>query len=78
MIVKIGIVTHRHGIDVFAGHTDKGLNKQLADYCREWWGELGVDHRPPRDDSETIEVYFRIMENNGAENLERRDLVVEE
>jgi hypothetical protein len=64
-------VTHKHGDTLYLDRTEHGLRDQLADYCREWWKEVGGRRGVPEtpeglDDQETIDTYF---EDNDRETL---------
>ncbi len=37
MLVYIGIVEHRHGVNVYLSRTQEGMISKVADFCREWW-----------------------------------------
>jgi hypothetical protein len=61
MKIFVATVSHRHGINAYAAKTRAGIQKQLADYCREWWDEAGLD--PVAEgtaDSDIIDAYFEI------------------
>jgi hypothetical protein len=59
MIIYTAVIYHRHGLNHYGDVSEDGLRSQLADYCREWWGETAIiDHDPPADDADVIEEYF--------------------
>jgi hypothetical protein len=55
----VGIVEHRHGINLHVAHDRLALDRDLASFCREWWPEIS-DPRDPAmiDDQTVIERYF--------------------
>ena len=56
--IQVAVTHHRHGEDVYLDWTKRGLDKQVADYCREWWGEWDFDEKMPRSNKAVIEAYF--------------------
>jgi hypothetical protein len=42
MHVWVGSVQTKHDTAFFAGATAAALERQIADYARDWWMELGV------------------------------------
>lgn len=58
----IAIVSHRHGRNVYAARTKRGLNRQLYEYVKESWSEIthieGVPAEPPRKHLSAITMYF--------------------
>ena len=76
--VHIAVVSHRHGMNVYAATTKYRLEKQVADYCRDWWIQvLGKDKKIPNKDSEVIDVYFEEACNHSyhGEHLEVVDKI---
>lgn len=63
MLMKVYLtkVSHKHGTDVFCAATSEGREKQIADYCREWWDDLDWgDLIPewPTPDAYVIKAYW--------------------
>ena len=56
-IVHVGRISHRHGDNFYVSRTEEDLKKQIAEYCRDWWGEFCTDECPA-DDQEAIDTYF--------------------
>jgi len=56
--VYVATISHRHGDNVYVSRTEEGLNKQVANFCREWWHEIDDAVTIPKDDNEVIELYF--------------------
>lgn len=61
--IHIGTITHRHGEDVRVSLTADGLDHEIAQYCRENWGDItdakGVPGNPiGMTDSHIVSVYF--------------------
>jgi len=63
-------ISHRHGTNFYVARTQKGLDKKVADYCREWWAEQVGEEPVPETDSEVTERYFGVANNNGTEFLD--------
>jgi hypothetical protein len=61
--IQVCRVSHRHGTDVYLDWTKRGLDKQVADYAREWWGEWDFDEKMPRSNKAVIEAYFDSEKN---------------
>ena len=58
--VHIAVVSHRHGMNVYAATTKERLEKQVADYCRNSWDDfVEEDQEPPKKDADVIDVYFK-------------------
>jgi len=69
------IVNHKHGINWYASLTEEGLEKELADYCRESWDDWGDDILPtiPKKDDEVISAYFEGLAESVVLNSEWTD-----
>ena len=66
--IYVALIHHRHGINLYAATTEAGMRRQVADYCREWWGECeGFEPDAPTSDLEAIGQYFDWQNENGAE-----------
>lgn len=67
--IYIGVVTHRHGTNLYAGATEADVTLQLAEYCRDFWDEIPDPdvcvQDPPADDSDCITAYFKGFEEYG-------------
>jgi hypothetical protein len=57
VIVQVATISHKFGDNVYVSKTKEGLNKQVADFCREWWNEIPNVEIPETDD-DIIEIYF--------------------
>jgi len=69
--VHIATVSHRHGTDAFVALTEDGLFKELAKYCREWWGEeIGRELKRPRSNRELVDAYFGWEIEHGQEFID--------
>lgn len=57
--IHVGYVYHAHGGNQYAAFSHEALMAEIADYCREWWGDID-DHRDPEKlpDEEVAEIYF--------------------
>lgn len=70
MSLCIGIVDHRHGLNVYVAHSRAALDQELATYCHDWRSETGDPRHPASlDESTLIEAYF--------EGHDRESLTVE-
>jgi hypothetical protein len=70
MRIYTAIISHKHGYTVLAGRTIRAINKKVAKYCRDWWGENGTTGTVPKDDYDVIEQYFNIDGNEWIESCE--------
>jgi hypothetical protein len=73
-LIKIytAIITHKHGVNFYASRTEAGLEKQIVDYAKEWWGDAALpfkDDGEPQTDGmsprEIIGDYFDAMADLG-------------
>lgn len=84
MILHTCTVTHRHGINVYTDWTEEGLDRQVANYCRDDWGEIrglpGIANDPPPNDRACIEAYFeaRLQHCNDDEYTDYHERVIED
>jgi hypothetical protein len=60
--IYVGLVHHKHGLNVYAAMTAQGVTAQVANYCREWWSDLAEsDDLPatvPETDNKVVSDYF--------------------
>lgn len=63
MQIQVATISHRHGVNGYASKTKKGIEKQVADYCREYWADAFPGEDPPADmkDSDAIDAYFEAV-----------------
>ena len=57
LTVHVAVIKHKHGHDVYTDTSEEGLDKQLAEYCREWWSDMGMEAEDLSDE-DTINKYF--------------------
>ena len=68
--IQIATINHEYGTNVYASKTREELNKQIADFCREWWNESVDDSEPPESDEEVIDIYFKDENAGWKEGVE--------
>lgn len=58
--IQIATVEHKFGTNTYVGDTIEEVNKQVAEYCTDWWGnEIPKDvNYPEGNDKQIIEIYF--------------------
>ena len=57
--VFVGTIDHPHGVNHYAALTREHLIAEIAEYCREWWDEIGDKRDPAELDDETVaDRYF--------------------
>lgn len=59
--VWVLVIEHEYGFNHYVNRSKDGMLDTLADYCREWWGDLEVDDEIPSDRGELIEMYFDLV-----------------
>lgn len=74
LMVHVGSIEHREGINHYIAVTSRALMRQIADYCREFWFEIDDLRDPSHLDDETVVTeYFRQHPNEvhstGVEQL---------
>ena len=71
MKIWLAVVEHRHGQNVYADRTKRGLLDQLYEYVQEWWeSEIPNEDMPtdlPR--KEVIDQYFSKVGHEWLETL---------
>lgn len=72
--IHIGKINHRHGINVYLAKTMEGLNKQLADYCLDYWKEFCKGPAPLMND-DIIDQYFNKAEGSEWYDTETAELM---
>lgn len=82
MKIQTASIIHKYGTNDYTSRTDAGLEKQIAAYCREWWGEVASDlpdecsnadgDAPSANmtDAQIIVRYFNVMNDREREWLE--------
>lgn len=81
--LRVGVISHREGVNVYAAATEAGVRAQIAEYVSDNWGDLennvGRDHRDadwtpePTGDTQTetddmlIDMYFHDIGNRDNE-----------
>lgn len=65
--VHVGTIDHRNGINHYVALTREHLMEEIADYCREWWAEIGDRRDPAQLDHEA--VADRYFEDHSSEYL---------
>ncbi len=57
--IHVAVIGHKHGSDVYLGDTAKALDRQLADFAKEYWEYEGVKGDPSGlSDSDVVDKYF--------------------
>lgn len=57
--VFVGTIDHPHGVNHYVALTREHLMTEIAEYCREWWVEIGDKRDPAGLDDETVaDRYF--------------------
>ena len=58
--IQIATVDHNHGTNAYIGDTIEEVNKQVAEFCSEWWeDEIPEDIEYPEGNNKLIiELYF--------------------
>lgn len=75
-VIHVGVINNRQGFELYLATTEDGLNKQLANYCRDWWADgMAADQDPPKTDKRAIELYFQDHEREFLEIRDSRELV---
>ena len=77
MKVWMAVVEHRHGQNVYAARTKRGLLDQLYEYVQEWWDSEIPDEEMPTDlpRKEVIDLYFSQVGHEWLETLSDVTLV---
>lgn len=63
-------ISHKHGNDIRVAGTKDGINKLVANYCRECWDDVDIASaypEPPEDDLDCITAYFDSMDDEWCE-----------
>jgi hypothetical protein len=69
MKVCYGLITHKHGVDVYLAETENGLFKKLRTYCDDYWddeiGSRTFQSKPSSDlnDEDAVHMYFDLVES---------------
>jgi hypothetical protein len=68
-------ISHKHGVNFYASHSEIDLTAQLADYCREYWSEVSEVDEVPDDyegieDEEVVEIYFEYHDSECLDKFE--------
>jgi hypothetical protein len=71
MQVWILVISHRYGDDITAYGTQELAWATLVDYVRDWWDhetkgrdfDEGEDPSCPEDDTEAVEQYFNLVDD---------------
>lgn len=68
-------ISHKHGLNFYASHSESDLISQLADYCREYWDEIRGDEEVPDDfdkinDNEIVNTYFEFHQSECLDRFE--------
>jgi len=56
--VRVGVLHHKHGSDVFVGWTEREMYAKVYRYVKEWWTDFVHDRDLPTDHEEAIAAYF--------------------
>jgi hypothetical protein len=56
--VKVGVLSHGHGSDVFVGWTEDEVYAKVYEYVKEWWDDFCKDEKLPKDHATAIAAYF--------------------
>ena len=58
--IFVGVIEHKYGTNYYASRTQDGLEKQIADFCRDWWDSFVslCDIEIPDEPEAIIEIYF--------------------
>lgn len=60
-------ITHEYGSNLYCDATEEGLRRQIADWCREYWDQEGVDGSyEGLSDEEVCDAYFEHSEEDGV------------
>ena len=65
-------ISHRHGDNITVHATREEATAALADYCREYWAQEGIEGEPPSDDDDVLMQYWDSVEDESA-NIEEQD-----
>ena len=66
MKVHIGVLHHKHGVDVFVGRTKREVYADVYDYVKEWWDDFCKGQPLPRGCKAAMEAYFEASEASGG------------
>lgn len=69
--IHVGVIRHKTGSNHYAAKSKAGLEKQVADFCREWWKDAYPDEHHGHQglkDRAVINAYFNAME--GVESFD--------
>ena len=74
-VIHIAVVSHRHGVNLYASKTEKGLEQKLYEYVCEWWSQSDrLPEEPPKDHTKAIQMYFEDLDHEwcdcGTDSLE--------
>ena len=59
VVLNVAIVSHEYGVNGYVNLTRDGLNSELAQYVREYWGDVAKDgDSAPESNAEAIDEYF--------------------
>lgn len=60
-------ITHEYGSNLYCDATEEGLRRQIADWCREYWDQEGIDGSyEGLSDEEVCDAYFEQADNDGV------------
>jgi hypothetical protein len=61
--ISVAIIDHKFGTNFYAAETEDGIYAELAEFCREWWGDTGLDTPPPENDTDCVQAYFEAVQD---------------
>jgi len=66
-VLHFAAITHEYGSDLYSDRTEEGLKRQIADWCREYWDQEGIDGSyEGLSDEETCDAYFEQADDDGV------------
>jgi hypothetical protein len=58
MRLFVGVIRHECGYNTYTGPTNENVLGQIADFCRQWAGDEGVELTEDMSLNEIIDTYF--------------------
>lgn len=74
-VLHFASITHEYGSNLYSDRTEEGLKRQIADWCREYWEQEGIDGSyEGLSDEETCDAYFEQAEDDGVTYYDPEDV----